>query len=211
MPLSSGRLIDTSTTSPRRLPKTHCEITPPSAHITSMMTSPDSRNAYDIYLILRLDFIVASHNLGVAGRGAGLVTASANARSLGHDVTLIRSRWRRGRSTAALGGRGRGGAIVSLAWLSGTVDSTRKGFAADVVICDAAAVGAALSFRVGDHFVVVVPFGGADDDVPCVQQAGEVAKQAEEDIDQGVDGAETGFDPDCGVKRETLGIYSKGL
>lgn len=87
-----------------------------------------------------------------------------------------------------------------MTWLSGTVRSSRRGFSADVVICDAAAVGTALSFRVGDHFVVIVSFGRADDNVPCVQQAGKVAEQAQEDVDQGVAGAETGFDPDCELK-----------
>ena len=36
------------------------------------------------------------------------------------------------------------------------------------------------------------------DDVPGVQEAGEEAKTAEGEVDEGVDGAEAGFHPDCG-------------
>lgn len=55
---------------------------------------------------------------------------------------------------------------------------------------------------VGTALEVVVAGGGRvrvlGDDVPGVQQAGDEAEGAEEDVDQGVGGAEAGFDPYCG-------------
>lgn len=56
-----------------------------------------------------------------------------------------------------------------------------------------------LGFRVADGFVIVVALRVDGDDVPCVQEAGEVAEHAEEDIDEGVRGADARFDPDCEV------------
>lgn len=43
---------------------------------------------------------------------------------------------------------------------------------------------------------VVVGFGVEGDDVPGVQEAGDVAEGAEEDVDEAVGGADAGFDPD---------------
>lgn len=53
-----------------------------------------------------------------------------------------------------------------------------------------------LILGVGNGFVVVVTFGVDGDDVPSVKEAGEVAEHAEKDIDEGVGGADAGFDPD---------------
>jgi len=61
---------------------------------------------------------------------------------------------------------------------------------ADVVICYTTAL---LGFVVRDGFVVILGVLGYD--VPCVEEAWEVAEDAEEDIDERVGGAEAGFDP----------------
>lgn len=43
---------------------------------------------------------------------------------------------------------------------------------------------------------IVVGFGVEGDDVPGVDQAGDVAEGAQEDVDEAVSGADAGFDPD---------------
>ena len=48
-----------------------------------------------------------------------------------------------------------------------------------------------------DALVFIFGFGVERDDVPGVQQAGNVAEGAEEDVDQGVGGADARFDPNC--------------
>ena len=58
----------------------------------------------------------------------------------------------------------------------------------DVVVCDAA------RFFLGNSFVVVFRVFG--NDVPGVEQAGEVAEDAEEDVDQRVGAAQACLDPD---------------
>ena len=65
----------------------------------------------------------------------------------------------------------------------------------DVVIRDAAPV---LALVGGDGlvFVVVVGFRVEGDDVPGVEEAGDVAEGAKEDVDEAVGGADAGFDPD---------------
>jgi hypothetical protein len=55
---------------------------------------------------------------------------------------------------------------------------------ADIIICDSCAVLASLAFRVRQHFIVVVTLGVAGDDVPCVQEAREIAQHAQENVDQ---------------------------
>lgn len=63
----------------------------------------------------------------------------------------------------------------------------------DVVVCDATA------FRVlaADGLVLRARVRVTRDDVPGVDEAGEVAETAEGDVDEGVGGAETGFYPYC--------------
>ena len=83
------------------------------------------------------------------------------------------------------------------------------GLMVHVVVGDAAAAAAAtataLALVAGGHdvvsvvvavAVVVVGFGVEGDDVPGVEEAGDVAEGAEEDVDEGVGGADAGFDPD---------------
>ena len=56
---------------------------------------------------------------------------------------------------------------------------------------------AVLALVVGYGLVfVVVRFGVERDDVPSVEEAGDVAEGAEEDVDETVGGADAGFDPD---------------
>ena len=43
---------------------------------------------------------------------------------------------------------------------------------------------------------IVVGFGVEGDDVPGVDEAGDVAEGAKEDVDEAVSGADAGFDPD---------------
>ena len=56
---------------------------------------------------------------------------------------------------------------------------------------------AVLALVVGYGLVfVIVGFGVEGDDVPGVEEAGDVAEGAEEDVDEAVGGADAGFDPD---------------
>ena len=64
---------------------------------------------------------------------------------------------------------------------------------ANVVVCDLA-IG---SLRVANRLIFVHRVGVAGDDIPSMNQAGDVAKAAEGDIDEGIRGAETDFDPYC--------------
>ena len=63
----------------------------------------------------------------------------------------------------------------------------------DIVICDPTAS----ALRVVDGLVSVRWVRVAGDDVPGMDEAGEVAEAAEGDIDEGVGGTETDFDPYC--------------
>lgn len=57
---------------------------------------------------------------------------------------------------------------------------------------------ARLPLAVGKALVlVVVLVGELGDDVPCVEQAGDESKDAKEDVDDGVGGADAALDPDC--------------
>jgi hypothetical protein len=61
----------------------------------------------------------------------------------------------------------------------------------DVVVCDSS-VGA---FGVVDGLVFVHSVRVARDDVPSMEEAGDVAEAAEGDVDEGVGSAEADFDP----------------
>lgn len=57
-------------------------------------------------------------------------------------------------------------------------------------------------FRVGggDGLIVGGFLGVFGDDVPSVEEAGDEAEAAESNVDEGVGGADAGFDPDCGTR-----------
>lgn len=141
--------------------------------------------------------MVSLHDFGIAGRSARFLAAGAYARSRG----LVWRRWCW--SVARLGGtacrswRRRGRPIVTAVLLAAIVSS--RGFVTDEVVGDAA------TFGVRNGFVVVVALWVAGDDVPGVQEAREVAQDAEEDVDQGVARTDARFDPDC----ETQGMLAR--
>lgn len=56
---------------------------------------------------------------------------------------------------------------------------------------------AALAVVLGNGLVLVGRLGVLCDDVPGVQEAGDDAEDAEEDVDDGVGGADAALDPDC--------------
>ena len=72
------------------------------------------------------------------------------------------------------------------------------GLVVHIVVRDAAALAPVAGGYgvVSVVVVVVVGFGVEGDDVPGVEEAGDVAEGAEEDVDEGVGGADAGFDPD---------------
>lgn len=69
--------------------------------------------------------------------------------------------------------------------------SRRGAVGLDVDVGDPAA-----SLGVLGEGVVGLKLGVLGDDVPGVEEAGDEAEHAEEDVDEGVGGAETGLDPD---------------
>lgn len=74
--------------------------------------------------------------------------------------------------------------------------------AVHIVVGDSAALGRTVmaggrGFWVEGLVVVIVCFGIEGDNVPGVQEAGEVAERAEQNVDDRVGGADAAFDPDC--------------
>lgn len=134
-------------------------------------------------LIPRLDLVIAGNDLGVR-RGNALRVRAALTRA--DNAVLLRL----GRRA---GWRVRGGAVVHLAlrvlglWLL-AVSAVRR---LHVDVCDAAALAI-----VGDDLILVGGLGELGDDVPGVQQAGDEAEHAEEDVDERVGAADAAFDPD---------------
>ena len=61
-----------------------------------------------------------------------------------------------------------------------------------------------------DVFVLVIRFRVEGDDVPGVQQPRDVAEHAEEDVDEGVGGADAGFDPDWFCVLTCYGVEEDG-
>lgn len=144
-------------------------------------------------LVLGLDLVVASNNLGVGWRDALVIGASlAGIR----DAMLLRRR-SRVRSGGALGavvhalGRLRLGLLGVLALR-----------ALDVDVGDAAALAI-----LGERLVLVGRLGVLGDDVPRVKQAGDEAEHAEEDVDEGVGATDAALDPDCATG---LAVISTG-
>ena len=81
----------------------------------------------------------------------------------------------------------------------------------DIVVGDAL-VGRAVFVRDG-LVAVVLALRVVGDDVPGMQEAGEVAQDAEGDVDEGVGGAEPGLDPDCGdlLVITACACFSRGM
>ncbi len=74
----------------------------------------------------------------------------------------------------------------------------------DVHVGDAAALAV-----VGQGFVLVRRLGELGDDVPGVEEAGDEAQAAEEDVDDGVGAADAALDPDC-IREGLVSMYSPG-
>lgn len=133
--------------------------------------------------------MVPAHGVRVARRRAGLIVVWPRARSRHGGIT--RGRCRRRLRSAVLRHSGWGPVrAVSRPVAAGL--ALRARVLRDVVVGDALLAVARLG--VGDGLVVVLWV--LCDDVPGVQQAGDVAEHAEEDVDQRVGRAEAGFDPD---------------
>lgn len=53
------------------------------------------------------------------------------------------------------------------------------------------------TITIGNGFVFIFGFRVFGDNVPCVEEAGDEAENAESDVYEGVDGADADFDPYC--------------
>lgn len=121
--------------------------------------------------------------------GGDTIAATARALLTGLDLG-----WWRSSSIHALGGTIR----PLLASRSSSLAALLLLPAVDVVIGDVTVLAAVA----GQGFVVVARLRVGGDDVPGVQQAGDVPQYAQPKIDQRVGRAETTFDPDCMVLEE---------
>lgn len=134
---------------------------------------------------MALDLVVACHDLGVARR-RGSIAGPSSAAGIG-GLTRLRSRCRTLVGAVAhvsLRSRLAGGLVGRPGWALGT--------AAAVVVdeyIDAAAFG------VGGTFIVVRRLGELGDDVPRVDEARDEAEHAEEDVDDGISGADAALHP----------------
>lgn len=145
-------------------------------------------------LVLGLDLVVASNNLGVGWRDALVIGASlAGIR----DAMLLRRRSR------VRGGGGALGAVIhALRRLRLGLLGVLALRALDVDVGDAA------TFAIlGERLVLVGRLGVLGDDVPRVKQAGDEAEHAEEDVDEGVGATDATLDPDCATG---LAVISTG-
>ena len=135
-----------------------------------------------------LDFVIPLNCLLVRRRHASLSALPSRL------LLLLALRWRRHSAISPLLLL-RTSSIDTLA-TAGLVLLPRAlaiGLMVHIVIGDAAV----LALVVGHGLVlVIVGFGVEGDDVPGVEEAGDVAEGTEEDVDEAVGGADAGFDPD---------------
>lgn len=147
------------------------------------------------HLLSRLDLVVSSHNLRIRRRHALVLRAALAISTARHTLFLLPRLLlllllllrRRLRATAL-------SAVVHIVLLSRRlVLLLRPGWA--VVLHVHIRHAAALAV-VRQRLVLVRRLGVFGDDVPGVQQARDVAEDAEEDVDEGVGAADAALDPD---------------
>jgi hypothetical protein len=137
--------------------------------------------------------VVSCNNIGVRRRNTLIIRAAL---AVIRDTLLLRRRARRAGSLL-------GGAVVHVAgvamvrlWLRlrllvlRVAVLMRAWWALDVDVCDAVALTV-----LGQRLVLVGWLGVLGDEIPCVDEARDVAKTAEEDVNEGVCAAETALDP----------------
>lgn len=148
--------------------------------------------------------MVTSNNLCITGRHTTLLIRSALCRSgTGLGPRLLRTLWLRQQLLLLL-------VSVTPVLLRSVVHApVRRGRSAlrsmrslDVDICNVAAF-------LGQRLILVCRFGVLGDDVPCVNEAGDEAEAAEEDVDDGVGAADTALYPDYRVLMLAIHISTK--
>ncbi len=135
--------------------------------------------------------LVVANNIGVRRGHLGIRGASLS--SGARDALLLRrlGSGRRGLVRAVVLGSG-GAAVVHAVGLVLVVGRL------DVDVGDAAILAVA---RQG--LVLVGRLGELGDNVPGVEEAGDEAQAAEEDVDEGVGAADAALDPDCELEKST--------
>jgi len=137
--------------------------------------------------------VVSCNDIGVRRRNTLIIRAAL---AVIRDALLLRHRTRRAGTLL-------GGAVVHVAsvamvrlWLRlrllvlRVAVLMRAWWALDVNVCDAVALTI-----LGQRLVLVGWLGILCDEIPCVDEARDVAKTAEEDVNEGVCAAETALDP----------------
>lgn len=133
---------------------------------------------------MRLHLVVSRDRGCIRRRGLAVRTSGTVVRRSRHTVLLrLRSRG---------GGGGVGTAVVHAA-VGLRLVLAAAGGRLDVDVGDAAAALAAVAVQ---RLVLVGRLGELGDDVPGVQQARDVAEEAEQDVDERVGAADAALDPD---------------
>jgi hypothetical protein len=136
-------------------------------------------------LILTLNLMVSSHDLTITRRRARLITSRAHTRSL-HILTCGWSILRLLSRPAAIGlwfwYRRSRVPLLSLSLLRPISPSTPTLLMSDIIIRHRLIPTCPLSFTVRNDFVIIVALGIFGNDVPCVQEAGQIPQHAEEDV-----------------------------
>ena len=140
-----------------------------------------------LYLITGLDLVVASHNLGVRGRNA-LVVATGATLAVRGDALLLRLRGRVVLRRGALGAVVHAAVLLGLGLVLALALGVMAGGTLNVNIRDTALVS-------GERLVLVRRLGVLCDDVPGVEEAGDIAEDGEENVDEGVGAADAALDP----------------
>lgn len=147
------------------------------------------------HLILGLNLVVSCDNVGVRRRNSLVVRAAL---AVVGNTLLLGRRSRRAGSVL--------GAVVHVAGVAG-VAMVRLGLRLWLLVLRMAVLvraWRALDVDVGDavaltilreRLVLVGWLGILGNEIPCVNEAGNVAKTAEEDVNEGIGAAETALDP----------------
>lgn len=145
------------------------------------------------HLVLGLNLVVSGDNVGVGRRYALVIRAAALA-VICDALLLLGRRVRRAGSVLGtvvhVSGVARVGLGLRLWLLVVLTVLVRTWWALDVDVGDAVALAI-----LGQRLIFVGWLGILGDQIPCVNEAGNVAKTAEEDVDKRISTAETALDP----------------
>jgi hypothetical protein len=154
----------------------------------SVQTTMSSRHVrpsqMDISLVLTLDFMISPYHLAITWRRTRLITSRAHTWSICRSARIVLCWCRSTAPHICLWFRHRRPRIpLPLpALLRPITPSAPSLLVSHIVISHSLIPPSTLLFRIWDDLIVVFALGVLCDDVPCVQEAGEVTQHAEEDV-----------------------------